>query len=94
MIRGLSAGIRRSVTAKLRERGISEDVVGQLTESQLSEAVKFFSEQLRAHQARGRSIELAIDDAFADLSQWTAQLAETQRSAVSTPDATVAQIEA
>lgn len=74
MIRGLEIGVRQAVTAKLRERGLSEDGAVQLTDSRLNDAVEIFVKEMRSRQAQGLSLELAIDDAFEELGRWTTQL--------------------
>jgi hypothetical protein len=45
-------------------------------EIRLHDAVEFFDKQLRAHQARGKPLEAAIDAAFVELARWSADLAE------------------
>ena len=80
MIRGLDIGVRRQVSAKLRERGLSDDDAARLTESHLSVAITFFEDRLSTHQRSGKPLELAIDDSFTDLAKWTADLATAQIS--------------
>ena len=74
MIRGLDVGIKRQISAKLRERGLSESEAQRLAEDQLSAARKFFESRLSTHQASGKPLELAIDDSFVDLAMWTKDL--------------------
>lgn len=74
MIRGLDVGIKRQISAKLRERGLSESEAQLLADDQLSAARKFFEQRLSVHQASGKPLELAIDDSFVDLAMWTKDL--------------------
>lgn len=82
MIRGLDAGIKRQITSKLRERGLSDAAAARLAEDRLLEATKFFNDRVATHQMTGKPLELALDDSFVDLATWAmrldiAQFAET-----------------
>lgn len=75
MIRGLDVGIKREVSAKLRECGVSESLAMSLAETRLADATQFFNGRLSAHQLRGKSLEAVLDDSFVELSGWAADLA-------------------
>lgn len=74
VIRGLDVGVRRQVSAKLCELGLSEDDAACLAESQLTVAIEFFEDCLATHQRSGKPLELAIEDSFNDLTRWAADL--------------------
>ena len=75
MIRGLNVGVRRAVAAKLRERGFTDSLAASLAETHVLDAIRFFEGRLAAHQMRGKTLEVAADESFADLSRWAGDLA-------------------
>jgi len=74
VIRGLEAGVRRAITAKLRECGMSEEAAARLAEERLKEAVTFFGGRLSTYQLHGKPLEPALDQSFVDLARWAATL--------------------
>jgi hypothetical protein len=82
VIRGLDVGIRRTVVATLREKGLSESVAEDLANAHMTDATQFFHSRLSVNQMRAKPLDAALDDSFVELSNWAAKLAAVLGEAV------------
>ena len=71
MPRNIEVAVKKTVTAKLRERGMSEKAADAVADKNAAAALKAFSDALTKHKA---PTETAYEQAFQAVTQWTATL--------------------
>jgi len=71
MARSIEIAVKKTVTAKLRERGMSEKSADAVADKNAPAALKTFNDALVKHKA---PTETAYEQAFQAVTQWTATL--------------------
>jgi hypothetical protein len=71
MARNIEPAIKRAVTAKLRERGMSEKSADAVADKHAAAALKTFNDALKKHQA---PTETAYEQSFQAVTKWAATL--------------------